>query len=223
MRIAFAIAALMALGAAKPVDWSKTVTTTRAGAHVIGNPAARVKLAEYMSYTCGHCAHFAAESEALLRDYVAKGLVAFEVRNAVRDRLDFAAALAARCGGAPRFYGNHKAIFAAQDAMFAKVQAWEAAGGSKDADPDAGLKAVARGSGLTELMAKRGVAPAALDACLVSKPSQAAVLAMTNDAWKVRKITGTPGFFINDRPIAPNDWAGVEPVLRVALAMKPKG
>lgn len=223
MRALLAITALLTLGAAKPVDWSKTVTTMRAGSHVVGNPAARVKLAEYMSYTCGHCAHFSAESEPLMRDYVAKGLVAFEIRNAVRDRLDFAAALAARCGGPARFPGNHKAIFAAQETLFAKVQAWQAAGESKDTDPDAGLRAVARGSGLTDVMAKRGIAPAALDACLGSKPSQAAVLAMTDDAWKVRKITGTPSFFINDRPIGPNDWAGVEPALRVSLGMKPKG
>jgi protein-disulfide isomerase len=223
MRRALAALALLTLGAAKPADWSKTVTTTRTGAHVIGNPSARTKLAEYMSYTCGHCAHFAAESPAMVRDYVAKGLIAFEIRNAVRDRLDFAAALAARCGGPARFYGNHSAIFAAQEAIFAKVQAWEAAGRAKSADPDAGLKEIARGSGLTDLMAKRGIAPAALDACLVSKPSQAAVIAMTNDAWQVRKIKGTPSFLVNDKPIAANDWAGVEPALRSTLGMKPKG
>ncbi len=223
MRVLVAALALLTIGATKPVDWSQRTTLTKAGAHVVGNPAARVRLSEYMSYTCGHCAQFAAQSDPLVRDYVAKGLVAFEVRNAVRDRLDLAASLAARCGGPARFYGNHKAIFAAQESLFAKVQAWQAAGAPEDPDPDAGLKAVARGSGLTDLMAKRGVTPAALDACLVSKPSQQAVLGMTNDAWKVRKITGTPSFLINDRPIAPNDWAGVEPALRGALGMKPKG
>ena len=44
MRILVALLALFALGAAKPVDWTKTVSRTPVGSYVIGNPAAKVRL-----------------------------------------------------------------------------------------------------------------------------------------------------------------------------------
>lgn len=231
MRVVFAILALFALVGAKPhstspragVDWSRTVTPTRGGSYVIGNPAAKVRLVEYMSYTCPHCGEFAEQGAPLLmRDYVAKGLISFELRNAVRDKLDLAAALAARCGGASRFPGNHEAIFAAQRQMFEKADAWAATPAAQVSDPNEGLKALARGAGLSELLARRGVTPAALDACVVAKPNQTAVLGMTREAWEVRKIPGTPAFFLNDKPVGANTWAGIEPEVRKALGLKPK-
>ena len=212
--------AALTIGAA-PVDWTKTVTRTPAGSYVIGNPAAKVRLVEFMSYTCPHCAEFTTEATApLMRDYVARGTVAFELRNAVRDPLDLAAALATRCGTAARFPGHHEAVFAAQNALFEGASKFDPAPTAKD--PIAGLKAMSRASGLTALMAKRGITPAALDACYASKVAQAPVLAMTNDAWDVRKIGGTPAFFIDGKRVDAHHWAEVEALLRIALKLKPK-
>ncbi|HEX8580099.1 MAG TPA: thioredoxin domain-containing protein, partial [Allosphingosinicella sp.] len=39
-------------------DWTQTVSATPAGGFLMGNPAAKVKLVEYGSMTCGHCAAF---------------------------------------------------------------------------------------------------------------------------------------------------------------------
>jgi protein-disulfide isomerase len=221
MRILLGLLSLLTLGAAKPVDWTRTVTRTPAGSYVIGNPAAKIRLVEFMSYTCPHCGHFAAEgAPALMRDYVKRGTVAFELRNAVRDPLDLAAALAARCGPPARFPGNHESVFAAQAALFEGAGKFDPAPTAKD--PIAGMKALSRASGLTALMAKRGVAPAALDACYASKAAQAPVLAMTNDAWNTRKIPGTPAFFLNGKAIETNEWVGIEPLVRAALNLKPK-
>ena len=49
--------------AAAPVlrAWDRTVNLTADGFPVLGNPAARVKLVEFISYTCPHCADFNAE------------------------------------------------------------------------------------------------------------------------------------------------------------------
>ncbi len=218
MRLLLALLGLMLVGAAP--DWSRTVTRTPAGAYVVGNPAAKVRLVEYMSYTCPHCGHFAVEgAPKLIAGYVSKGQVAFEIRNAVRDPLDLAVALAARCGGATRFYGNHDAVFAAQAGLLAKAEGFQQANGAALAKlpADARLKAFARGSGLAALMQRRGIAPAQLDACLTGKAAQAPVLAMTNDAWAVRKISGTPTFFIADTAIDANAWEGVEPLIQAAL------
>ena len=221
MRILLALLALFTIGATKPVDWTKSVSRTPAGSYVIGNPAAKVRLVEFMSYTCPHCAEFHAEAKvALMRDYVARGTVAFEVRNAVRDPLDLAAAIATRCGPAARFPGNHDAVFDAQPQLFDGANKFDPAPTAND--PVAGMKALSRTSGLTAIMAKRGIAPAALDACYASKAAQAPVLAMTNDAWKVRKIQGTPAFFIGGKPVDAHHWSEVEALLRSALNMKPK-
>src|SRR3546814_16790857 len=84
----------------------------------MGNPAAPVKLIEYLSYTCPHCAAFSAESAAVLRGRMVKsGKVSLELRNAVRDKLDLAAAALARSAGTQGF-------FAASDALFARQREW---------------------------------------------------------------------------------------------------
>jgi len=57
-------APLIAKPAAKPrpaataaVKWDLRTTRTAEGNHLIGNPAAKVRLVEFISYTCDHCAH----------------------------------------------------------------------------------------------------------------------------------------------------------------------
>ena len=39
-------------------NWVDTVTATPEGGFRMGNPNAKVKLVEYASLTCSHCAHF---------------------------------------------------------------------------------------------------------------------------------------------------------------------
>lgn len=121
--------AVAALAAAAPaVDWTKKVTQTPAGAFVLGNPAAKTHLVEYVSYTCPHCAHFTNESNAALRGkYIATGGTAVEIRHAVRDPLDLAATLIARCAGPAHFFATHEKLFATQEQWFEKgVQYWQA-------------------------------------------------------------------------------------------------
>ncbi len=216
-----ALIAFATVGAA-PVDWTRTVTRTPGGAYVMGNPKAKVRLVEYLSYSCPHCAHFAGESAVPIRSrYVARGVVAVEMRNAVRDRFDFAAALLARCGGPARFFGFSEALFAAQDALMGKAQAYEASNPQPDTAPVSDvLTGVANGSGMVALLAAQGLSPAAAHACLTDKAAQDAVLAMTREAWEVRKIKFTPTFLVNGRDMGPNDWATLEPKLRAAVAAK---
>ena len=60
------------LPAAQQAPWLAQITIAPSGSHIIGNPDAKVKLVEYMSYTCPHCAAFEAESATPLRaDFVA--------------------------------------------------------------------------------------------------------------------------------------------------------
>lgn len=197
-------------------DWSRTVTATSEGAFVIGNPAAKSRLVEYVSYTCPHCAHFVAEATGPLKSgWVTRGAMAIEVRNLVRDRYDLAAALLARCGGAARFAGNHEAIFAAFPQWIEKVEAYEAAPSTLPADarPDAALVDIADKTGLLALMGKRGVSATQSRACLADGKARDTVMAMRKRALEQDGITGTPGFLINGKRVEAHDWAALRPLL----------
>jgi protein-disulfide isomerase len=223
MRLALVLMALPLLGAtpAQQVNWTATVTQASNGAFVMGNPKAKVRLVEYVSYTCSHCAQFVGESKLpLKRDYVAKGLVSVELRNAVLNQFDLAAALAARCGGSTRFFGNTETLFATQMTWLGKASAFGQAQGARLAkmSPADGLKLIARGIGLDVIMKARGVTQAQLDACLVNKAAQDAVLGMTKEAIDVRKISGTPSFLVNGTLLqGAGSWAVVEPALKTAV------
>ncbi len=219
--ILIVLAAFVCVGAA-PVDWTKTVTRTATGAYALGNPKAKVRLVEYLSYSCSHCAEFTAQAAVPLKsNYIAKGTVVIEFRNAVRDRYDFAAALLARCGGAGKFFAQNEALFAAQGTLLTKAQAFEASNVLPENAPiNDVLTGMAQGSGMTAFMATRGVNASTANACLTNKAEQDVVLAMTKEAWEVRKLQGTPSFLINGKNIGPSRWADVEPKLRAAIAAR---
>jgi protein-disulfide isomerase len=219
-KIALAFGGLALVSATAP-NWVSSVRIQPNGAFIMGKPAAPAKLVEYLSYTCGHCAHYAGEASAPLKaNYIAKGLVTVELRNAVRDRYDFTAALLARCGGPARCFGNSDALFATQATWLGKAAAFEAENAerlSKLAMNDS-LKAIARGVGLDAIMKARGFTAPKIDACLSDAVAQKQVVAMTNEAWSIRKINGTPSFLINGTAYAgPGNWAGVESGLKSAL------
>lgn len=226
MKPLFLIAiAILSIGAAPPSpNWTSKVNLAPNGAFVMGNPAAKAKLVEYLSYTCSHCAEFTADAAVpLKRDYVAKGLVSVEFRNAVRDRLDFTAALLARCGGPRQFFAISDQLMASQSVWLGKAQAFSEANGERleKLPINEGLKLIARGLGFDAIMKARGISPADMDACLTNKAAQDKIAGMTNEAWGSRKIQGTPSFLINDTLVsAPGKWAMIEPELKTALAAK---
>lgn len=200
-------------------DWRTHVVQTTSGATLTGNPAAKVKLVEYLSYTCSHCAHFVAESKAPLHDdLVRRGQVRIEFRHAVRDPLDMAAALLARCSGPARFGGASQAIFAAQESWFEQGRTWwQANADSIKSQPQlAQLKAAANGSGLSALMQKRGMSAAAIDRCFAAPGDMDKLTAMAKTAWET--IKGTPSFTVNGQAVAGSEWASLQPALRAAGA-----
>ena len=201
------------------VDWTRKISMTPEGAYVLGNPAAKVRLIEYVSYTCSHCAHYVGEASAPLKTgYVRGGNTAIELRHAVRDRFDFTATLLARCGGANRFFGNTEAIMAAQTNWLAKASAYEqAAAGSAPPAIDEGVRAIAKATGLDALMQGRGYTPQQIDACLTDDAQQKLIGEMTQAAFN--RIEGTPSFELNGSVLAGvHNWATLEPQIKAALA-----
>ncbi|WP_327752537.1 thioredoxin domain-containing protein [Sphingobium sp. SJ10-10] len=198
---------------APAANWLNQIVLSPIGGYVLGNPAAPTKLVEYVSYTCSHCAHFVGEaSEPLRANYVKGGKMSVEVRNAVRDRYDLTAALLARCGGPKRFFGNHEALFANQDAWMEKLMAYEK-DATKPTEQKAALRDIGQKTGLYALMAKRGYKPAQLDACINDPASMKQILAMTDEAWNKVQITGTPAFTVNGTLVHGSDWTRLQAAL----------
>jgi len=217
------VGAVFALSFAQPAaakEWNATVTKLPSGAYLIGNPAAKVKLVEYLSYTCPHCAAFHKESAAVLDGrFIASGSTSLEIRNQVHDQLDLAIALLAQCAGPKRFEPLMNAFYDQQDQWLMAGIAFEQENGRRLAmyPPKDRLKAAAQGAGIPAIAEQHGLTAAEVDTCLASDAPMQVITKMMQTAPKA--ITGTPGFIVNGK-IAANvyDWAHLEPILRAAGA-----
>jgi protein-disulfide isomerase len=204
--------------AAAQRDWSKAVAVTPEGGFRMGNPAAAVKLVEYASYTCPHCAHFVHEGvPQLIAKYVRSGRVSFELRNLVRDPYDLSAALLNRCAGARNFFPLMHSIFAAQDQWTGRFAALSAS----EYDALTALPAtpklirIAAIGGLDAMAARFGVQPARAKACLSDEKAAARLAEMRRVATSQYDVQGTPAFLINGKKAeGAHDWATLEPLLR---------
>jgi len=200
--------------------WSATIGESGIGAYSIGNPQAKVKLVEYFSYTCSHCAEFAKEAGVPLKaQYVDKGSVLFEYRNLIRDPVDMTAAMLARCGGPKAFAANHQAIFAAQPVWLAKAAKMtkEQQAPWYTGSLEARTTRIAADLGLDTLMRGRGYSAAQINACLSSGVTEAELMGMTNIGLGADKVTGTPTFFINGRRAEAGHWPELKTLLDAAI------
>jgi protein-disulfide isomerase len=203
-------------------DWSTVVTQTAAGGYVMGNPNAAVKLVEYGSMTCPHCAEFDAEGlQPLISNYVKGGKVSFEFRNFVRDPFDLTASLIARCGGTKQFFPLTRQLFANQDVWIGKIQA---AGAEQQQalaalPPAQQFGAIAKLAGLQQWAAQRGVPSAKSSACLASEAEVNRLVQMNGDATQqYPDFRGTPSFVINGKLLDDTaTWKALEPKLAAAV------
>ena len=217
--LAPALLAPALLAAAPARDWTAAAVQSPAGAYVLGNPAAKVKLVEYASYTCSHCAAFSQEADAVLKGrMVRSGTTSWELRHLVRDPFDLAAAVVARCAGPRGFAATSAAIFAEQPRWLQRASDFAQANGDKLRGKPrlVQLRALADGSGLTAIGQAHGVTPARLAACFADRAGVDRITAMT--AAAPAEVTGTPTFFVNGKLVPNVDWARLEPVLRDAGA-----
>ncbi|KRB85436.1 hypothetical protein ASE00_01145 [Sphingomonas sp. Root710] len=218
-----AMAATPKKAAAKAVpahaNWLTTAHRTAEGAIVIGNPAAKVKMVEYLSLTCSHCADLSASAlPPLRRDYIAKGLVSLEVRHAVRDGYDFAASLLLRCAPPAQYLGSIEALFATQSDWMGKGVNVKNVEGFDAMSPDQKMVAAARSAGFDSFFAAQGMSPSAFSACMADAKAKDQLTQMAGNSWQRDKIPGTPFIIINGkRQESVHDWAELEPLIKAAL------
>lgn len=202
-------------------DWTAVAAATPEGGFRLGNPDAKVKLVEFASLTCPHCRDFHAEAfDAIKSKYVATGNVSYEFRNFVLNGPDYAASMLARCQGPEPFFGLLKSFYRDQTVWtepFAKMT--EADNARLGALPqDKQIAALAETGKLDEYVRARGITRAKFDACVSDKAMLDKLLALRSQATDKYKLTGTPGFIINEA-VQENvyTWAELEPKIQAAL------
>lgn len=184
-------------------DWSTVVTETTAGGFMMGNPEAPVTVVEYGSFTCPHCAEFDENGlQPLIDNYVKSGKVAFEFRNFVRDPLDMAAALIARCNGAQSFFPLSRAIFGDQENWMTRLQKVppQQLQTLQSLPPEQQLPEIAKLAGFQQFAAARGVPEAKANQCLSNQQATSQLVQTTSDATsQYPEFPGTPTFILNGK------------------------
>jgi protein-disulfide isomerase len=196
-------------------DWSRTVVATPEGGFRIGNPDAPVKLVEYASLTCPHCAEFAVHSKgSLIANHVRSGRVSFEFRNFVLNGIDAAASLLARCASPAEFFPLTERMFETQQDWTDRIRALSEAEKQRimALPPAEAYAQVVQAGGLIDLAGRHGVTAERGRQCL---GDQAGVqqLERLAQAAEALGVQGTPTFFLNGRKLDVNTWAQIEPLL----------
>ncbi len=173
--------------------------------YVLGSPDAKVKIVEYLSFTCPHCEHFHAEVFPKIKaNSIDKGLVSIEYHEVYFDQMGLIGAMLARCGGEMRYFGI-------TDMLYDKQRDWAAAADTEAAVVE--LKKFARTAGMDD---------AAVDTCLHDQANAEALVAhyQANIAKDYPKdsFQGTPSFIINGAQYANMSYEDMAKIIDAELA-----
>lgn len=193
--------------------WARAATTSSDPAapveaikdFALGSPDAKVKIVEYLSFTCSHCKQFHDEIFPKLKaDYIDTGKVLIEYHEVYFDQMGLLGAMLARCGGEMRYFGL-------TDMLFDKQRDWAAAASIDDAVVE--LKKFARAAGMVD---------ADVDVCLHDQKMAEALVAhyQANIAKDYPGDTfhGTPSFIINGTQYSNMEYDAFKKILDAELA-----
>ena len=171
----------------------------------LGSPDAKVKIVEYLSFTCSHCKHFHDEIFPKLKaDYIDSGKVLLEYHEVYFDQMGLLGAMLARCGGEMRYFGL-------TDMLFDKQRDWAVADSIDSAVVE--LKKFARAAGMDD---------ASVDACLHDQKMAEALVAhyQANIAKDYPGDTfhGTPAFIINGTQYSNMEYEEFKKIIDAELA-----
>ena len=214
-------AAALLTGANQPraKDWSSTVTISKAGYHVRGNPDAAIRLVEYAAYSCPHCGIFEMQGgDELTARFIMPGAVAYEIRPFFLNEIDKTLSLIAYCGPPAKFFGNTSQLLKYQHEWLrsptrAQAQRWT------DPDWNKRVQAMTEDLGLYAMMEQRGFKRAELNKCLADEALVAELQKGTENAFYNEGVQGTPAFQLNGQLLPVSTW----PALREVLVATMKG
>lgn len=210
-------------GAAAPAgtQWTDKVEKTAEGGFRMGNPDAPIKLIEYGSRTCGHCAAFATTGMEPLKAYVTAGKVSFEFRDFLLNPIDLGAALLGQCAGTGPFFAIMDQMYEQQHTLLQN--------GPKEGDPflqqveamspAQRTAALAEKFGYLGFVQQRGVPEAQAKQCLANQGAIDALVKSNETAQKEFGVAGTPTFILNGKVLEnTGTWPQVEAALKAAGA-----
>lgn len=196
-------------------DWSAVAVRTPEGGIRIGNPAAPVKLIEYGSISCPHCAAFSAEAANTLRArYVRTGRVSWEYRPYLIFPTDPGIFMLLNCLAPGQFFGATEQLYASQNEWFGRVRDLPADQLQRiqALTPIQQSAALVHAAGLDPFFRARGLSPAQINACLANRAGIERLTATTRRA-NALGVQGTPTFLVNGRVVGTVGWARLEPML----------
>jgi protein-disulfide isomerase len=172
------------------------------GDMTLGNPQAKVKLTEYASLSCNHCAHFNNEVfGAFKKKYIDTGKVHYTFREILTPPQQVAAAgfLTARCAGKEKYFTVVDAMFRGYDEM------------AKTGDVGANLINAGKAGGLTEEQVR---------ACVTNEAALDELTARVERNAAADNVTGTPTFVFNGKTVKSGPMTAAELDAAVAEASK---
>ena len=175
------------LAAAAPA-WAKLAT----GDISIGRPDAKVKIVEYASASCPHCARFHNDVfPAIKAKYIDTGKVQLALREILTEPATIAAAgfLMARCRGPSRYFSTLQVVFKQQREMF-------------------------KAGGVIRVGEAAGLSKKSIEACVSDEAGLAAANASTERAAEAGVVM-TPTFFLNGQKA----YDGVWPIAEMSAAI----
>ena len=220
MKKRFALAA--ALLAAAPLAMAATAHNWLAtsvavpGGHRLGNPAAPIKLMEFVSYTCPHCGHFFKEADGPIKiAYVQPGKMSVEVHHVIRDPVDYAAVVLAECGDPKKFFGNHDMFFSRQQTWLSKIEATTKAQQQRwyTGTVPQRMRAIAQDAGFYDLMETRGYSRAQVDACINDGKKVDALLKQSQADNDKYGVNSTPSFVLGGKTLDAHSWGELQKAL----------
>ncbi|HWA21992.1 MAG TPA: DsbA family protein [Caulobacterales bacterium] len=173
----------------------------------IGDPKARVRVVEYASLTCPHCAAFHADVWPKLKaNYIDTGKIRFAFREFPTPPQEVALAgfQLARCGPQPdatRYFAVVDVLFDQQQTIFA------------------GMEKGALREELLRIAKAAGISEEAFESCVTDPKGGERVSATVAKAQKL-KVTGTPTFFVNGEKqgVDALTYEGLSKILNAKLA-----
>lgn len=220
--LTLALVALFAIGATRPVpgNWNARISVTPSGSHVVGNPNAAVRLTEFVSYTCPHCADFDRQASDPMRlFYVTPGKLSIEVKHVVRDAIDLTVAMLTNCGPPASFPQNHTLFLRQQPNWLARASNATPAQQARWSTGDGATRrrAIADDLGFYQTMLARGYNRPTVDRCLADEAMARTLIAQTEEAGRMG-VAGTPSFAINGELLAGvHDWQTLQATLKARM------
>jgi protein-disulfide isomerase len=201
-------------------DWTEVVSETPDGGYRMGNPDAPVKLIEYASITCPHCAEFAeAGTEPLVNTYVRSGQVSFEYRPYMIFPTDPGIFALLRCQGPAPFFDMVEQLYANQRDWSSRLQSLppEQLQQTQAMSPTARADFMVRATGLDQFFRQRGMPEARVNSCLADNSGLERLADITRRAGEAG-IGSTPTFTVNGEVAeGVGTWPALEQRLRAAI------